>query len=300
MNKSCFFVITILLLTTHAYAAPSVAKSYHVKKFEMLVKAALVEQKSSVAKRATVGVLREIVRIGGFELLWKYHLNKANIFYLALASFLCVPPLFADYFVGRLGASKDKSLDALQKLEKYASTLTSEQKQKISELFEQRYEPLLNAKILNEKDSQSIQFTRLAVALIDLCWILRRVGPEATQLVNLWIKSSKHPTFSEEHHVDCSATIKVPVYINYKDYESGTVIQMQEVYDDGTPVFENKQMVTNTFLNVSHLFKAAAVSLIILAVLDSWLVASNFKNSSDRQKVCILQKIKKTLSNNSI
>ena len=269
--------------------------SFETAKLESLVQATLTAQKSSVAKRATVGLLREIVKMGGFNILWKYHDSQSDIFHLILSSIICLPPIISDRFAGKLSVSRDKAIDALQKLERYVSRLYPEQKQALLPLFEQKYEALLNDKLALDKDSKKLQFARIVVMLIDLFWLFKRIIPELKKEIEILRPGG--PVFNILH------ASRVPIMVDVIDPltrralrnpQTGQIVKYQAIDQSGELMFRDEPVV-QPFPSLTHIHKTATASLLILVVADALQVISNFVNSPDRQKACILKKIKAEL-----
>lgn len=268
--------------------------NFDVIKFKSLVNAVLKSEKVSIAKRATVELLREIIKMGGFNLLCKYHDSQADIFHLILASSLFLPPFLADRFVGKLSLPRDKSVDAMQKLQTYISKLDDQQKKELSVLFQQKYEKLLSDKLNLDKDNKKLQIARLAVALFDLYWLFKQVVSELRQRVDLLIDANPVVT------IDPLPT-KEPVMVNAIDPltrqpltnpQTGEIIKEQELDDNNQPVFRYVPVARSQKLSFVHIKKASTMSLLILAIVDTLQIISNFINSPDRQKAYILNKIK--------
>ena len=180
--KKMLLVIGFALLTLSGGAAqtsvctdeslqltqPAAPNNDIVETFEKLAQQALIAQKPLVVSRMLLGTVREFVKICGFlvfshlaELAQFQGLTAMGMTFHGLS---ILAPVLSD----RIIYKKDKSLTKLQQLEKYVTSLTTEQKNEIYALFQEKYNVPLSDKVSKDLDNQLIKNGRIFVTVFDV------------------------------------------------------------------------------------------------------------------------------------
>ncbi|KKQ33416.1 MAG: hypothetical protein US49_C0001G0096 [candidate division TM6 bacterium GW2011_GWF2_37_49] len=200
LTKYLLVLIVAFLITGSTSAAAMEPVSPETQEFQRLAEKVLATDKPSMNERIMIGVVREVVKIGGCALLFKLASSVAawenkdvldvgvglfkNVFGFsgedatqiatrknltknAQGALVLVVAIIFALICDASIATNDHSLKAIQNLKKYAKTLTPEQKFEAAKLFKIKYSVSLNNKVAQEGDGFGTKFLSLGPIFFD-------------------------------------------------------------------------------------------------------------------------------------